>query len=115
MSTAALTPYAAHAPADPARPPIANVPGRLGPPVVNRVRAVGGLPWRRRLARASLYLPRIRYYEKEFLHLADEQLRKKSMELRGKARGGWSLDKLVPEAFGLSSAAIRRLFGYQMF
>lgn len=97
------------------RPPIANVPGRLGMPSLNRIRALAERPWKQRLAKAALYLPRIRYFEGQYLPLADEEMRRVSMQLRGKARGGMSLDRLVPEAFGLASAAIRRLFGYQLF
>ena len=51
--------------------PIENVPGRLGPWPVNQVVAVAGLPWKRRLAKAALYIPRIRYWEREYLSLSD--------------------------------------------
>src|SRR5579885_1109270 len=112
MSTAAdplveLTP--AH---EPARPKIANVPGRLGPDWRNRIEAVVGLPWKRRLAHAALLIPRVRDLEKRFLPLNDEDMRKASMRLRGLARGGTPLEKLIPEAFGLCCAAIRRIHGY---
>jgi preprotein translocase subunit SecA len=101
--------------AEPAKPKIANVPGRLGPLWLNRYRAVAGVPWKRRLAQASLLIPRIRHFEKRYLPLNDEDLRKESMRLRGLTRGGASIDKLIPEAFGLSCAAIRRIHGYQPF
>src|SRR5206468_12875763 len=99
----------------PKRPPIENVPGRLGPMWFNRTRAIAGRPWKMRLAKAAVLIPRIRYWEARFLPLADEELKRVSMALRGRARGGANLDRLIPEAFGLCSAAIRRLFGYQLF
>ena len=37
------------------------------------------------------------------------------MKLRGRARGGESLDRMIPEAFGLACAAIRRIKGFQPF
>jgi preprotein translocase subunit SecA len=97
------------------KPKIANVPGRLGTPIMNRLAAPLGLPWQRRLAKAALLLPRIRYYEELFLTLTDDDLKVASMSLRGKARGGANLDKLIPEAFGLACAAIRRVHGFQPF
>ncbi|MFO0851552.1 MAG: preprotein translocase subunit SecA [Gemmataceae bacterium] len=118
MSTAAdevleLSP--APKPLHPAAPKIANVPGRLGTPPVNLVRGRVGLPWKRRLAKAALVIPRIRHFESRYLTYNDEDLRKESMRLRGLARGGVNLDKLIPEAFGLSSVAIRRIHGFQPF
>ncbi len=101
--------------AEPAKPKIANVPGRLGPDWLNRVRAAVGLPWKRRLARAALLIPKVRAYERQFLPLNDEDMRKQSMRLRGLARGGTRLERLIPEAFGLCCAAIRRIHGMQPF
>jgi preprotein translocase subunit SecA len=95
--------------------PIENVPGRLGPWPVNHMVAAVGLPWQRRLSRAALLVPAIRYWEAQFLNISDDQLRDKSMELRGKARGKWNLDKLLPEAFGLCSVAIQRTLGIRPF
>src|SRR5205085_7572653 len=95
--------------------PIENVPGRLGPWPVNKVMAVIGLPWKRRLSRAALLIPRIRSHERQFLKLSDDQLREVSMGLRGKARGKWNLDRLLPEAFGLVSVAIQRTLGIRPF
>ena len=105
------------APARPvfAPPKIANVPGRLGPAWLNRARAVAERPWRRRLAKAALLIPRIRHYEELYLPLSDADMRSVSMKLRGRARGGVSLDTLIPEAFGLCCAAVRRVLGYQPF
>ncbi|MBX3398722.1 MAG: preprotein translocase subunit SecA [Gemmataceae bacterium] len=101
---------------EPRKPTIANVPGRLGSAATNRLRAVADpRPWKRRLAKAALVIPKIRYWENQFLNFNDDDLRKKSMNLRGRVRGGESIDKLIPEAFALSAIAIRRLFGYQLF
>ena len=100
---------------EPAHPAIANVPGRLGSDLYNRVSSVAGSPWYRPIARAAVIIPKIRYYEKLYSKLADEDLRKTSLKLRGRARGGEKLDKMIPEAFGLVCAAIRRLKGFQVF
>lgn len=98
------------------KPPIANVPGRLGSLAFNYSRLMTDpRPWKRRLARAALLVPKIRYWEKQFTNFNDEDIRAYSMKLRGRARGGVKLDKLLPEAFGLTTIAIRRLFGYQLF
>ncbi len=112
MATAALEP-----PQTPthAAPKIANVPGRLGPAWLNAVRGYVERPWKRRLYRASLLIPRIRHYEKLYLTLSEEEMRKVSLRLRGRAKGGEKLDKLIPEAFGLACSAIRRVHGYQPF
>lgn len=101
---------------EPRKPAIANVPDRLGTTAVNRVRAVADpRPWKRRLAKAALVIPKIRYWESQFTNFNDEDLRKKSLNLRGRARGGESIDRLIPEAFALAAIAIRRQFGYQLF
>src|SRR4051812_33165679 len=94
---------------------IENVPGRLGPWPLNAARARVGLPWKRRLSKAALLVPRVRYWEKQFLNLDDEGLLTKSMQLRGKARGKYDLDGLLPEAFGLVSVAIQRTLGIRPF
>ncbi|HVK16619.1 MAG TPA: preprotein translocase subunit SecA [Fimbriiglobus sp.] len=115
MSTAADDVLQLTLAAEPAKPKIANVPGRLGPDWLNRVRAAAGAPWKRRLAHAALVIPRVRAFERQFLPLNDEDLRKASMRLRGIARGGVKLERLIPEAFGLCCAAIRRIHGFQPF
>jgi preprotein translocase subunit SecA len=74
-----------------------------------------GLPWQRRLARAALYIPRIRSWEKKFDDLSDADLKTNSLRLRGRARGGESLDKLIPEAFGLVCVAAKRHLGLRPF
>ncbi|MBX9622713.1 MAG: preprotein translocase subunit SecA [Gemmataceae bacterium] len=94
---------------------IQNVPGRLGPGPVNRVVAVAGPPWRRRLSRAALFVPAIRYWENQYLRLNDGDILRTSNELKGKARGKYSLDKLLPQAFGLCSVAIQRVLNIRPF
>lgn len=118
MSLAEI-PGAAPAPApghsEPPPRMIDSVPGRLGTPLMNAAVARVGLPWRRRLSRAALFIPKIRYYEKQYLSVPDERLTELSMQLRGKARGKWDLDKLLPEAFGLVSVSIQRVLGIRPF
>ncbi len=94
---------------------IANVPGRLGPRPVNQILAVTGLPWQRRLSRAALLIHRIRHWEKHYLTSTDAELLSVSQDLRGKARGKYSLDKLLPQAYGLCSVAIQRTLNIRPF
>jgi preprotein translocase subunit SecA len=94
---------------------IENIPGRLGLWPVNQVVAAAGLPWQRRLSRAALLIPRIRHWERRYLNLSDAELLDTSMLLRGKARGKTSLDKLLPQAFGLVSVAIQRALDIRPF
>ncbi len=88
---------------------------RLGPRWLNALKALVGLPWQRRLGWAALQVPRIRYWEKQFEGLNDEDLRKNGQRLRGRARGGDSLDTLLPEAFGLVCVAARRILNMRPF
>lgn len=74
---------------------------RLGSRWRNRVLSLVGLPWQRRLARAALQLEPIRHWEERYSRLTDEETRKIALQLRGRARGGESLDRLLPEVFGL--------------
>lgn len=101
--------------AQPNKPKIANVGGRLGTMPTNQFQSTFGMPWSRRLAKSALLLPKIRHFETLYLRLNDSDLKTVSMTLRGKARGGVTLDGLIPEAFGLVCAAIRRHHGYQPF
>ncbi len=110
-----LTPAAAPPRHEMAKPKIANVAGRLGTGAGNTMFSALGMPWTRRMAKAALLLPKIREFEELYLTLNDGDMRTVSMGLRGKARGGVTLDGLIPEAFGLACAAIRRQHGYQPF
>jgi preprotein translocase subunit SecA len=88
---------------------------RLGVRWLNRLRAWFGLPWQRRLARAALYVPTVRSWEKTFDKLSDAELKTAGLRLRGRARGGEDLDRLLPEAFGLVCVAAKRFVGMRPF
>jgi preprotein translocase subunit SecA len=111
MSTAEA-PAPAHA--EPARR-VENTPGRLGAWPVNAVVSRVGPPWKRRLARAAFFVPKVRHFERQYADAPDAKLLDLSMALRGKARGKWDLDGLLPEAFGLVSVAIQRTLGIRPF
>jgi preprotein translocase subunit SecA len=89
--------------------------GRFGPRWLNHIRALAGGPSQRRLARAALMIDPIREREKEFSRLSDAELKQYGLRLRGRARGGENLDKLVPEAFGLVCVAAQRTIGLRPF
>src|SRR5262249_19101354 len=90
--------------------PPSGVRGRLGPRWLNYIRALFGPPSQRRLARAALYINRVRYWENEFGKLSDNELRQTGLRLRGRARGGENLDNLLAEAYGaVCVAALRTL------
>jgi preprotein translocase subunit SecA len=88
---------------------------RLGPRWRNALMAAAGPPWQRRLARAALYVPHIRRWEDKYDDLSDPELKTAGMRLRGRARGGESLNQLIPEAFGLVCVASKRLLGLRPF
>jgi len=88
---------------------------RLGPRWLSYLTALFGSPAQRRLARAALQIDRIRYWEKEFSRLSAAELRLAGLRLRGRARGGETLDKLLPEAFGLVCVAAVRTLGLRPF
>jgi preprotein translocase subunit SecA len=92
-----------------------SVPGRLGSRLSNALLAAVGLPWQRRLARAALKVPRIRYWERQLDKLSDAELRTTGLRLRGRGRGGETLDQLLPEAFGLVCVASKRLLRMRPF
>jgi preprotein translocase subunit SecA len=85
-----------------------NVRGRFGPRLFNYVRALFGWPSQRRLGRAALRIDPIRYWENEFSRLSDADLKLRGMQMRGRARGGESLDRLLPEVYGLVCVAAQR-------
>jgi preprotein translocase subunit SecA len=101
-------------------PDTADVPrpasiNRFGSRWANHLKALLGPPSKRRLARAALLIDRVRYWEKEFDRLSDAETREAGLRLRGRARGGESLDKLLPEAFGLVCVAATRLLKMRPF
>jgi preprotein translocase subunit SecA len=79
--------------------------GRLGSRLFNYFKALFGTPSRRRLAQAALKIGATRYWEEEFGRLPDAELRRHGLLLRGRARGGESLGKLLPQVFGLVCVA----------
>ncbi len=81
---------------------------RMGPGWWNLLRSLVGLPWQRRLGWAARQVPRIRAWEEKYQHLSDDELRIAGLKLRGRARGGEPLDRLLPEAFGLVCVAAWR-------
>jgi preprotein translocase subunit SecA len=66
------------------------------------------LPWQRRLAWAALQVPKIRTWEKKYAGITAEEMKLAGQRLKGRARGGESLDTLLPEAFGLVCIAAER-------
>ena len=88
---------------------------RLGPRWWNHIKSLVGLPWQRRLAWGALQVPKIRQWESQFDKLTEDEIRTLGMKLRGRARGGESLDKLLPEAFALVCVASKRYLGMRPF
>jgi preprotein translocase subunit SecA len=97
-----------------AKAPPPNV-DRFGARWWNQLKAWFGLPSTRRLAYAALQVPRIRRWEEEFTKLSDAEVKLKGLHLRGRARGGESLDDLLPEVFGLTCIAAKRFLGLRPF
>lgn len=106
-------------PSGAAEPPIeaarAESFDRFGSRIWNRLKAWFGTPSNRRLAYAALQIPRIRWWEEEFNRLSDTEIRQTGLHLRGRARGGESLDRLLPEVFGLVCVASKRFVGLRPF
>jgi preprotein translocase subunit SecA len=99
----------------PVEAPRAGPANRFGQRWVNQLKALFGPPSQRRLARSALWIDRVRSWEKEFERLSDAESREAGLRLRGRARGGESLDKLLPEAFGLTCVAATRLLKMRPF
>jgi len=68
-----------------------------------------------RLARWSGLLPRIAAFEPELMALSDEQLRKRSLALRYRAKSGEPLPRLLPEGYALVREAGRRTLNMRHF
>jgi preprotein translocase subunit SecA len=88
---------------------------RLGPRWFHYVQALVGVPSQRRLARAVLYIDRIRHWESELGGLSDAALKLYALRLAGRARGGEALDRLLPEVFGAVCVAATRTLGLRPF
>src|SRR5262245_19636313 len=81
----------------------------------NQVLSTAGGPATRRLARASLLIPRIRYYEQLFGNLAPDELIARANKLRGRSRAGDMSREFIAEGFGLCSVAVWRMLGMRAF
>jgi preprotein translocase subunit SecA len=101
----------------PAAGPWPGQPGseRLGPSWLNQLKALFGGPAQRRLAKAALQVDQMRHWEAEFEKLSDNELLLKAKRLRGRARGGEKLDKLLPEAFGMVCVSSQRTLGMRPY
>ena len=88
---------------------------RFGSRSWNQFKAWFGTPSQRRLAHAALQISPVRFWEAEFDKLTDDEVRRKGLHLRGRARGGESLDDLLPEAFALVCVAAKRFIGLRPF
>jgi preprotein translocase subunit SecA len=106
LSTTTEKTFTALEPEETAKPRVSQ--DRFGPHWVNYLRALFGTPSQRRLGRAALQIDRIRYWEQEFSRLNDAEVRQRGLQLRGRARGGESLDSLLPETYGLVCVAAMR-------
>ncbi|MFW6125134.1 MAG: preprotein translocase subunit SecA, partial [Pirellulales bacterium] len=89
--------------------------GRLGPGWLNRIRAAVGGPTRRRLGQWALEVDRVGRLEGRFRALSDAALRKHSLDLRWRARGGEPLPRILPEAFALVREAAQRSIGLRHY
>src|SRR5262245_35476393 len=76
--------------------------------------AIGG-PSTRRLARAALLVPRIRYYEQMFGKLSPDELKARAGQLRGRSRAGDMSREFIAEGFGLCSVSVWRALGMRAF
>jgi preprotein translocase subunit SecA len=101
--------------ADPGAVPSRASRSRLGSHWRNRMLALLGVPWQRRLARAALLVGRIRHWEAHFSRISDEDMRRTALQFRGRARGGESLDRLLPEVYGMVCVAALRTLKLRPF
>jgi preprotein translocase subunit SecA len=81
---------------------------RFGSRSLLYLKALCGTPSQRRLAQAALQIDRIRHHEKQYRLLSDEEIKVRGKQFRGRARGGESLNKLLPEVFALVCVASQR-------
>ena len=88
---------------------------RLGLSIVHRFRQYFGTKSKRRLSKAALQIDAIRHWESVYEKLSEAEIKSISQKLRGRARGGESLDNMVPEAFGLVCVASKRSVNMRPF
>ncbi|HEY2838427.1 MAG TPA: preprotein translocase subunit SecA [Pirellulales bacterium] len=74
-----------------------------------------GVPLPGRIARWSKVLPQIAAFETEFQQLSNQDLRKRSLSLKYRARSNEPLPRLLPEAFALVREAGRRTLNMRHF
>ena len=110
-TTAETTPLAP----EQAQAPLSRSEARLGLRSLNLFKALFGPPSKRRLARAALQVEPVRYWEREYGKLSDAELRQAGVQLRGRARSGESLDRLLPQAFGAVCVAATRTLRMRPF
>ncbi|HEX4143562.1 MAG TPA: helicase-related protein [Pirellulales bacterium] len=80
-----------------------------------RLQAFSQAAIRRRLARWQQLLPTIAGFEPELMALGDQELLKRSLGMRYRAKSQEPLDRLLPEAFALVREAARRKVGMRHF
>jgi preprotein translocase subunit SecA len=80
-----------------------------------RLQAFSQAAIRRRLARWQTLLPTIAAFEPELMALGDQELLKRSLGMRYRAKSQEPLDRLLPEAFALVREAGRRKVGLRHF
>jgi preprotein translocase subunit SecA len=81
----------------------------------SRIRSLFGGPNQWRLNRWYGLLPAINGLEPELMALADDQLRKRSLSLRYRAKSGVPLSELMPEAYAVVREAGRRTMNMRHF
>ena len=81
----------------------------------SRLRALPGGPEKVLLAHWAQIIPKIASFEPELKALGDQELRKRSLSLRYRARSGEPLGHLLPEGFALVREAGRRTINMRHF
>lgn len=91
--------------------PVSNIPNGISSKIMAAFR--GPNQWR--LARWASLLPKIEALEPELQQLNDQQLRKRSLSLRYRAKSGEPLRRLMVEAYALVREAGRRTLNMRHF
>jgi len=84
---------------------------RFGPVWWNAIRARIGGRAARAFAQSALNVHKVNALEPEFKKLSDAELRKASLDLRWRIRGGETLDKVMPRAYAIVREAAQRTIG----
>ncbi|MSR32467.1 MAG: preprotein translocase subunit SecA [Gemmataceae bacterium] len=104
-----------HAPFEEGRGEVRNRDDRFAPAWQNYLLKWFGLPWQRILARAALVVPKVRHYEKIYSAKSDFEILEVAKKFKGRARGGESLEKMLPEVFGMVCVECQRVLGLRPF